>query len=280
MTEARFFIDNAPQATLPIGIDNSQVTFTVSSLVGFPTNYPYFATVDLNETSAEVVKVTGASGTTVTVIRDANSLGSFSHPASSTFTHTAVALDLQDANDHVNATANVHGITSDFVGTDDPQTLTQKTLDAPIIVNGSAVTGDVSVDGDLSTTGDFSVTGSVTYGDDTGWHDLVLLTGWAVAGGTVAQCRRKDGVVYFRGQVSNATFVGGTGAPVTFATMPVDGSSVPFVPYPPYAVEVAATGNTPFVRTVSVLADGTVRMFAEAASSTAFGLAAISYLTD
>jgi hypothetical protein len=47
--------------------------------------------------------------------------------------HCGTAIDFDEANAHVNASAAVHGLTGTVVGTTDAQTLTNKTLTAPII---------------------------------------------------------------------------------------------------------------------------------------------------
>jgi hypothetical protein len=290
MAIRRHYINDAAVVQLTGGISNVDVTCVVSDPSTFPASFPWTAVIDSGLGTAEIVLVTAASGSTLTITRGYDGTSAQAHTTGARFAHAAVKADYDEANSHVTSSAGVHGVVGSVVGTSDTQTLTNKTLTSPSVTNPTitapTITGTTSITGATTVTGSLHVTttsllsGAVTYGDDTGWHDLVLGSGWTVAGGSVAQCRRKDGVVWFRGQVSNSSFSGGTGAPVTFATMPVDGSSNPIVPYPLYPVEVAANGNTPFVRTVSVLADGTVRMFAEASSSTAFGLSGISYLTD
>ena len=130
---ARKYVDNAPTTTVSASINSSVTSFTVASLAGFPATFPYSATLGLGTASAEQVLVTAAVGTTVTVTRNSNGQGAFSHPAGETFDHTAVAQDYSEANAHVNAASGVHGVTGAVVGTTDSQTLTNKTLTAPEI---------------------------------------------------------------------------------------------------------------------------------------------------
>ena len=139
----RHYIDNAPTTTVPGAINASVTSFAVASLAGFPATFPYSATLGLGTASAEQVLVTAAVGTTVTVTRNSNGQGAFSHPAGETFDHTAVAQDYSEANAHVNAASGVHGVTGAGVGTSDTQTLSNKTLTSPTIatiVNGGSVT--------------------------------------------------------------------------------------------------------------------------------------------
>ena len=130
---ARKYIDNAPTTTVSGAINSSVTSFSVASLAGFPATFPYSVTLGLGTASAEQILVTGAVGTTVTVTRNSNGQGAFSHPTGETFDHTAVALDYQEANAHVNASTGVHGATGAVVGTTDSQTLTNKTLTAPTV---------------------------------------------------------------------------------------------------------------------------------------------------
>lgn len=134
MVAARKFIDNAPTVTLSGSITNSGTAVALSSLVGYPSSFPFEATIDLGTASAEQVLVTAnPSGTTYTITRNYNGLGAFSHPAAATFNHTANALDYQEANDHVVASTGVHGVTGAVVGRTDTQTLTNKTLTSPVV---------------------------------------------------------------------------------------------------------------------------------------------------
>lgn len=125
---ARHFRDFSPTAVVQADIDNSVTSVTLDVAAGFPTSYPWPATIDRGTTTAEAVTVTNAVGTVLTITRDANGLGAFSHVAGAKFEHTANAIEFQEANDHVNADTNVHGVAGEVVGTTDTQTLTNKTL--------------------------------------------------------------------------------------------------------------------------------------------------------
>lgn len=124
----RHYIDNAPTTTLSGSINASTTTVVVASLSGYPTSFPFPATMGMGTTSAEQITVISTVGTTLTVIRNANGQGAFSHPAGEIFNHTANAVECDEANAHVNASTGVHGITGAVVGTTDSQTLSNKTF--------------------------------------------------------------------------------------------------------------------------------------------------------
>ena len=146
----RHYIDNAPTTTVTTGINTSTPTIIVASLVGYPTQFPWPATLDLGTASAEQVLVTAAAGTTLTVTRNSNGLGAFSHPAGATLDHTANAIEFDEANDHVNKSTNVHGITGAVVGTTDIQTLSNKTIVNAVMNATGGVPGSPTPSGGAS----------------------------------------------------------------------------------------------------------------------------------
>lgn len=126
----RHFIDNAPAVTLSAGINGTATSFVVSAVAGLP-SLPFLATIDRGTASAEQILVTAIVGTTLTVTRNDNGLGAFSHAAGAALEHTANARDFSEANTHVNASSGVHGLSGAVVGTTDTQTLSNKTLSSP-----------------------------------------------------------------------------------------------------------------------------------------------------
>lgn len=185
----RHFIDNAPAVTLSATIDNAVASFAVSSLVGFPTSFPYNATVDRGTASAEQMLVTNTVGLTVYVNRNINGLGAYSHTTGATFEHTADAIDFAEANTHINSNNGVHGVAGDVVGTTDAQTLTNKTIDASTATLAAVAAAPgltVTTDADTTTAWQVknslgTVTGKIL-GDGTLTFNAASLTSATVGG--------------------------------------------------------------------------------------------------
>ena len=202
----RHYVDNAPQTTVSAAITAADTAITLASLAGYPTQYPYTATLGIGSPSAEQVLVTAATGLSVTVTRNWNGQGAFSHAAGETFNLTSVAADYADANTHVNSTTGVHGLAagSGVVGTTDTQTLTNKTLTAPAItaptVTGGVTADTVTASGGVTANG--TGTGLAVAHDATVGGNLTV-TG-AVTGGSVTTA----GVAQAHQVVGKATTAG------------------------------------------------------------------------
>lgn len=138
----RKYINNAPTTTISGAITNASASFTVGSLAGFPASYPYTVSIDLGTSSAELVLVTGAAGSVVTVTRNHDGQGAFSHADGATFDHVAAAIDHSEANTHINTGTGVHGLAGTLVDTTTAQTISGKTLSTvgnPALVGKSSV---------------------------------------------------------------------------------------------------------------------------------------------
>lgn len=162
MPTRRYFSNFAPRQTLANSIGSSDTTCQIAgSFAGWPTQFPFYATLGYGLSSAEIVQVTNIVGTTATIVRGADGSTPIAHPAGETMDQTAVRLDYDEANAHTSASSGVHGITGNVVGDTDAQTLSNKTLVNPII-NG--VEGALSVSGALTASGATSLQAATVAG--------------------------------------------------------------------------------------------------------------------
>lgn len=104
---------------------------------GFPASTPYTLALDYGTALEELVTVTAAAGTTLTVTRGVGGTSAQAHSAGSPVRHVSYSQDFADSRDHENSDTGVHGVTGDIVGTDNVQTLTNKTLTAPVLNNST-----------------------------------------------------------------------------------------------------------------------------------------------
>lgn len=153
---------NSAARTLAAPIPNPTTTsMTVDSASGFPTQFPYTLIIDPDGALEEVVDVTAAVGNVLTIVRGVDSTTPAAHAAGVKVVHGVSARDFQEANDHVNGTANVHGTTGFLVDTDSTQTVVgQKTFTGGLKTGGGnvidtsstqTVTGAKTFSGGLST---------------------------------------------------------------------------------------------------------------------------------
>ena len=160
----RKYSSKAQQTTLSSPINSTVTSMTVvngAAVMGGKTltgTQTYTVVIDPDTALEEIVNVTlYSSGNTLTIARgiDSASPGTGSnHSAGAVVRHMAIGRDYQEANDHIEASTGVHGISGSVVGTTDSQTLTNKIIAAgsntitgitsAMITDGTIVAGDIA----------------------------------------------------------------------------------------------------------------------------------------
>lgn len=144
------YSNTSVETALTSTVNAVATSIVVDSVSGFPVSFPYTLILDHGQTNREVVNVTAGASTTLTVTRGQNSTSAGSHLAGAVVVHGVVARDLQEPQDHIAASTNVHGIggSSSVVGTVAAQTLTNKSINggANTLTNlpGSALVGTIN----------------------------------------------------------------------------------------------------------------------------------------
>jgi len=117
--------------------DNTTNITVSAPFAGWPASTPFAAAINIGAADEEVVSVTTVTGSTATIVRGVGTGGKKEHAANSKLTHCSYSADFAEANAHINASANVHGLSggSLVVGTTSAQTLSNKTLITPTIAS-------------------------------------------------------------------------------------------------------------------------------------------------
>ncbi len=103
----------------------SDTTMSVAATTGLPSP-PYYLVISRDDPTEQVVEVTAAVGTTLTVTHVSGSTST--HSIGATVEHGVPATFYTATEAHTNGSTGVHGVTGAVVGTTDTQTLTNKTI--------------------------------------------------------------------------------------------------------------------------------------------------------
>lgn len=129
--------------TVALGDGAGDLVITCDNLAGWPTGSdglrPFWAAIDRGTMSEEKILVASRSGNVLTVQasgRGTDDTVRQSHEIGAVIEHVFTAAEADQANAHGEATHDVHGATGDIVGTTGAQTLSNKTLNAPVVVGG------------------------------------------------------------------------------------------------------------------------------------------------
>lgn len=142
----RHYNNTTTVGTLTAPATSGDLSFQVTGFAGFPA-LPFTITVDRNTVAEEICLVTATGSGTLTVTRGYNQTAATSHVAGATVEHTAIALDFQEANQHITASENIHGTSGELVGTEGAQTLLDKELVSGVhtadLVDGDAIVAQI-----------------------------------------------------------------------------------------------------------------------------------------
>jgi hypothetical protein len=218
MATRRYYSANAVDGTVSAAINSSASSVTLTSTpVGFPGYTPFVVALDYNTSSEELVLVTGQSGNTLNITRGFNGTSPTAHNPGAVVRHVITAQDLTDYQDHAAASTNVHGITGPLVGTNDTQTLTNKSISGSnnTITNIPISTGVTGLGANVAT---FLATPSsanliAALSDETGTGPAVFATGPTLSSPVIT------GTINASGSTGpSGTFLQSTGSGVAWAT--------------------------------------------------------------
>lgn len=170
----RKYSSRSQQTTLSAAISDTDTIMTVVSgaaVMGGKTvtgSETFTLVINPDTSLEEIVDVTNySSGNSLTITRARDGSVAQSHSVGAVVRHMVIGRDLQEANDHIEASTGVHGVSGAVVGTTSTQTLTNKTLTTPTIASFVNATHDHSNSangGNISTS---AVSGLQEYVEDT-----------------------------------------------------------------------------------------------------------------
>jgi hypothetical protein len=158
----RYYSSVAAETTLVASITNGNTSIQIASATGLPALTPFTLALDYEAATEELVEVTAVAGTTLTITRGIDGTSASAHNAGARVRHVSSARDFSDSRTHEQSATNVHGtaVGSAVVGTNDTQTLSNKTLNdatgtlANIDIFANSPTWVTTVNADIAGTAD------------------------------------------------------------------------------------------------------------------------------
>lgn len=223
MANSYYYSNTAIQTTLSGSVSSGALSIGVVATTGFPTSYPYVLALDYGAATEELVTVTAAAGTTLTLgARGHSGTSAQSHSLGAVVRHVYHAGDATDFRTHEAATSDVHGVTGALVGATMSQTLTNKTLTSPTVNSGTYQNGGSfagTFTGSPTFSGAVTLSGGGTLGGTfTGAHTYsgaVTMSGGGTLSGTFAGTPTFSGNVTHSGEIILANLLRGSRAAAT-----------------------------------------------------------------
>jgi hypothetical protein len=103
-----YYSSTAAVSALVSGISNSATNMTVTSVSGFPGSFPYYLCLDRGNSNLEIVEVTDATGTILTITRGVSGTSGVSHSPGCVVEHVAPSDFYGDTEAHIEASSGAH----------------------------------------------------------------------------------------------------------------------------------------------------------------------------
>lgn len=124
----RNYSSTAVQTELVGAITNVATSATVAADNGFPAT-PFTLVIDPDTVNEEIITVTARSGTNLsTIVRGQDGTTAVAHSDEAVVKHMVTARDLQEAQNHIEATTDIHGVTGSLAGASNTMTFSNKTI--------------------------------------------------------------------------------------------------------------------------------------------------------